>query len=407
MSTKNREMPDCVHVDVADGFRAASALLVLWFHFWQQNWLRPEIALPFLAPVGLASINLEWLPRSGYLFVDALLMLSGFCLFLPVARAVAEGRPDAGRIDARDFYRRRVARILPSYLFCLAVILIFCVLPDWPYAAAKDFWTDLLAHLTFTHSFFPASYLGTQLNGALWTLSIEAQFYLLFPLLARWFARAPLRAWAVMNGISLASVAALALLRPDLGMWLNQLPLQLCTYADGMLAALCFVRLARRPRRGRWEGLIFSALALACIWGVAGLVKRQGGAPDLQLGQLLLRLPLSALFAALLVCLALSARPLRWLFSNRLMRFLSTISFNLYIWHQYLAVQLKWRWHIPAWSGELPPNQTGDRAWQWRYTLVIHLAAFGAAIACTYLIERPCARWVLKRGRKKEKAACA
>ena len=220
MSTKNREMPDCAHVDVADGFRAASALLVLWFHFWQQNWLRPEIALPFLAPVGLASINLEWLPRSGYLFVDALLMLSGFCLFLPVARAVAEGRPDAGRIDARDFYRRRVARILPSYLFCLAVILIFCVLPDWPYAAAKDFWTDLLAHLTFTHSFFPASYLGTQLNGALWTLSIEAQFYLLFPLLARWFARAPLRAWAVMNGISLASVAALALLRPDLGMWL-------------------------------------------------------------------------------------------------------------------------------------------------------------------------------------------
>ena len=65
MSTKNREMPDCAHVDVADGFRAASALLVLWFHWWQQNWLRPEIALPFLAPVGLASINLEWLPRSG------------------------------------------------------------------------------------------------------------------------------------------------------------------------------------------------------------------------------------------------------------------------------------------------------------------------------------------------------
>ena len=110
------------YTHLADGFRALSALLVLWFHFWLQNWLRPEIATPFLAPVGIASIDLEWLPRSGYLFVDALLMLSGFCLFLPVARAVEERRPDAGRIDARDFYRRRAARILPSYLFCLAAV---------------------------------------------------------------------------------------------------------------------------------------------------------------------------------------------------------------------------------------------------------------------------------------------
>ena len=42
---KNRRI-DPHHVDVLDGIRAYSILLVLWFHFWQQNWLMPIWHVP-------------------------------------------------------------------------------------------------------------------------------------------------------------------------------------------------------------------------------------------------------------------------------------------------------------------------------------------------------------------------
>ena len=77
------------------------------------------------------------------------------------------------------------------------------------------------------------------------------------------------------------------------------------------------------------------------------------------------------------------------------MRFLSVISYNVYIWHQWIAVRLK-EWRIPFWwSGEEPPNMTGDARWQWTYTALIFLATFAVAIAATYLVEHPAARRIL------------
>ena len=86
------------------------------------------------------------------------------------------------------------------------------------------------------------------------------------------------------------------------------------------------------------------------------------------------------------------------MFSNRAARFIAAISYNLYIWHQWLAVQLK-QWRIPYWAGETPPNMTGDLSWQWRYTLLLLALSFGAAIVLTYCFERPAARLLLGTGR--------
>ena len=135
----------------------------------------------------------------------------------------------------------------------------------------------------------------------------------------------------------------------------------------------------------------FQPLPIGCIWAILRLARLQAAAQELQSSQLLLRFPLSVLFGCLLVALPLAGKPLRVLFDNRVMRFLAGISFNLYIWHQYLAVLLK-KLHLPAWSGEVPPNQTGDIQWQHRYALLIWAAAFAAALFGTYVIERPFAR---------------
>ena len=76
------------------------------------------------------------------------------------------------------------------------------------------------------------------------------------------------------------------------------------------------------------------------------------------------------------------------------MQFLSLISYNVYIWHQWIAVRFK-EWRIPFWSGDQPPNMTGDVRWQWTYTVLILLATFALAIAGTYLIEHPAAKRIL------------
>lgn len=72
-----QEPPGDKHLDVLDGFRAICVLLVGWYHIWQQGWLSPSFEIPG------QRISLDFLLRSGYLWVDGLLLLSGFLLYLP------------------------------------------------------------------------------------------------------------------------------------------------------------------------------------------------------------------------------------------------------------------------------------------------------------------------------------
>ena len=75
--------------------RALAVFGVVWFHFWQQSWISPYFELPFLSALGLSpSVSLDFLPRGGYLFVDWLLFLSAFCLFLPYAHTALSGEPE-------------------------------------------------------------------------------------------------------------------------------------------------------------------------------------------------------------------------------------------------------------------------------------------------------------------------
>ena len=74
------------------------------------------------------------------------------------------------------------------------------------------------------------------------------------------------------------------------------------------------------------------------------------------------------------------------------MRFLSGVSFNFYIWHQWLAVKLK-QWRIPPYLAAENPNQAGEMPWQLHYTLLCFFAALALAVLLTYLVEKPCAKW--------------
>ncbi len=104
---------DTKYLKVLDGIRALAVLIIVWYHFWQQSWLSPKIGF----------IYLDFIPRYGFLLVDMMILLSGFCLFIPYASAMVYGEKIP---DTKKFYIKRIARIFPSYY--LALIISFVIL---------------------------------------------------------------------------------------------------------------------------------------------------------------------------------------------------------------------------------------------------------------------------------------
>jgi len=88
-------------------------------------------------------------------------------------------------------------------------------------------------------------------------------------------------------------------------------------------------------------------------------------------------------------------RPVR-----RVLSWLAALSYSFYLWHQMLAVFLKYDLHLPAWSGDTPPNQLGDTVWMQRAEALYWLAALAVSIAAYYLIEKPAARHFKKTAQK-------
>ena len=421
------------YVDVLDGIRAISVIIVMIFHFWQQTWIFPNIKTPFLAFIGVRQIDFTPYAKVGYLFVDMMILISGFLLFLPIARNILHGEPIA---KWKEFFKKRAVRILPSYLFCILAIFIYELIAGGygkPVNTALAF-KDLLLHLVFMHTWTTQSYLSTKLNVVLWTLAIEVWFYILFPIFAcfikRWkdqkkaagsIFRAVILA-AVMIGLSFAYIygyvlnsgsafsnsidAAFASVHSNinssyLAMVINQLPAFFGTYAVGMIGALIYVAVASKLKRKFLPGLIFTVLCIGAIWLMTKMIKQCSvlDATSAQRWQITHRLPLSLVFMLVILTAAFSLGFFRFLFSNKLMKFLSGISYNLYIWHQWLCVKLKSEWRLPPWEGDTPPNQWNNavgKAWSRNYAIVITLFAFGAAILATYLIEKPAAKLLTK-----------
>ena len=389
-----RRAPDTRRVDVVDGIRVLAIGIVAWFHIWQQSWLFPTFT------VFGQWINLDPLVRSGYMWVDLMILVSGFCLYLPWARLEA----DSPLPDPMGFYRRRLARILPSYLFTLAVML--CVaLARGSYATPEDGALDVLTHLTFTEIYFYKTYYATNLNASLWTLAVLMQFYLLFPLLARGMRRWPLVIFALMMATGLGVRAVLEAAFEDPSLYFNHLGAYMDTFALGMGAAWLHVRLCRLPH-GILQRLLCSLLAVLAFWQLLLVAARQSASPDvtaIRIGQMHNRLSMGVFGALLLLGSAHGGWFLRHLLANPLTRFLSGISMQFYIWHQVLAVWIRELRIIP--SEYENPNYSGDLRWQIAYTAACVTAGIAVACLVTFLIERPAARALLRTGSREKASA--
>ena len=391
-----RTAPSDRYVDTCDGLRAIAVLIIGWFHIWQQSWLYPELTI-----FG-HYISFDPLVRSGYIFVDALILISGFCLYLPWARLRLDG---GARPDTLDFYARRLMRIHPSYLLCVGIMFVLACVTG-AYGSAAHLRLGLFSHLTYTHTFFYGAYYNTHLGGSLWTLAIEMQFYLLFPLLARAFTRRPVLTFAGMCALAFAFRTWVQGNVLDTSMYFNQLPAYLDVYACGMAAALIHVRLSR-CKPGVVSRLLCTVLTLVLVmqlWEVCKGQSASTGTNGIQLGQMVRRPVMGLLCGALVVTSAQSGLVLRRLLANPLTRFISAISLQFYIWHQTLAVWFLQARIIP--SEYENPNYAGDHPWQVAFTALCFLGAIAVSALLTYGFERPIARalqraWNAARARHK------
>lgn len=381
-----------LEIGVLYGFRALMVLFVMNYHLWQQSWISQSVT------VFGRYIGFDFWTRSSYLFVDGMILLSGFLLYLPHARAKLEG---VSVPSTKRFYFNRIVRILPSYLFAVLAALFFIAIPQQLYHSTGAMMKDVLSHLTFTFLFWPATYVSTPLNVALWTIAVEMQFYLIFPLLAKAMKKRPAITAGAMMLIAWTYRICVAQFATDTNILINQMPAFLDVYAIGMLGAIGFCRM-RRWMQGarRYERLIVYALSIAVfaagVHVLIAILKAQStaslnGHEALRLSQMEMRLPLAITLGLMMFAAAYWPHMLQKLLDNRLMRFLSTISMNLYIWHQVLAVQMRM-----AWFPDTNLLHT-DRHLQSAYTLLCISVAVLAAMAVTFGIEQPVSRWINRK----------
>lgn len=376
--------PSARQIPELNGLRVLLVFIVSWYHIWQQSWWTPHVG----------SYSLDYLVRAGYVPVDGTILLSGFLLFLPHARSMLLGEAVP---DVRTFYQKRVMRIVPSYFFVTLLMLFAVAIPYGLYHTPSAMWKDVLMHLTFTQTFDYAAYIATPIGVASWTVAIEMQAYLIFPLLARWARRNPLGTFASMTTAALLFRSWCLWNLSDFNMVVNQLVSFLDVYAMGMAAALVYVKLTtlypgeRDRKRFLWQ-IAATLLAAGAVYLIVQLLREQAGSAQtrLQSGQMYRRPAFGALLALLTLSLPFTVRPIRFLMGNKGMGFLAMISMNYYLMHQNIAVHLK-RIGFPPSVNELPNMASGgpEKPWVYQYTALCFGLSFLTAIAITFLIEKP------------------
>lgn len=402
------------YLNALDGIRAFAILIVAWYHIWQLSWLQPIKNTTLLSVFHVNSINFDWMVRTGYQMVDVMLLLSGFCLFLPYAKSMVFGSKEP---NGKTFYKKRVARIVPTYYICLLIVFIVAV-TEKQYASNGDMWEDLVSHLFFVHNYTKKGYIYTKLNGVLWTLAIEVQFYLIFPLVAKVFKKKPVHTYFVMVALSwiFDNWVIIDKVAPEnYSMWINQLPTFFSVYANGMMAAIIFVRLAhifnryieqegeKQAKSNRYMiGYFFTGIMIFSMYSYYKMMKDLTTSPRPVLWQINNRYEFTLVFAIFIIACMFAVPFVQKVLGNKVMRFFSGISFQIYVWHQFIAAQLK-KHHIPAWTGEQEPNLAGDKKWMWNYFILCWVVVILNATLVTYCIERPCTKWIMVLGRKEEK----
>ncbi len=339
-----------------DGLRAFSILLVLAAHggYSFVPWISSEWEL-----VNYLSRCL----RNGSLGVSVFFVISGYL----ITRLLRREREKTGRISLRQFYYRRVLRIFPAFYSYLGVVglLTLCGVlhlgfDQWLTAALFSI-NNAAVWLQYDDAYWFVAHF--------WTLSLEEQFYLLWPLTlvlggTKW---APRVAAALIVAMPPTRVVAYFLFPSLRGYLTMLLPTALDPIMMGCLIALAegsprFERLVKPLLRGPVAG----AALLFLLFASPYFSLRFRGAYSIVFG-----ITLNSLAIGILMLWAVR-RPQTSagrVLDSRPIVHLGVLSYSLYLWQQLFLT---------------PMNTTFTGLFPWNY-----LAVYCAALASYYLVERP------------------
>ncbi len=149
------------YIPAIDGLRAIAVIAVMLYH-----------------------LGFNWIP-GGFLGVDLFFVISGYV----ITRLLLDSIQRSGGLDLRGFYAGRVRRLLPPLLFMLVITAIF--IGVWAPDSMRRFLTDTPFAITglmnwwlvFKHQDYFESFGRPPLLQHTWSLGVEAQYYLLWPLI--------------------------------------------------------------------------------------------------------------------------------------------------------------------------------------------------------------------------------
>ena len=304
------------HIPELDGFRGMSILLVFIGHL-------VEYRVP-----GRRSYDLG--TSCGSLGVMFFFVLSGFLI-----TGLLDRERSAAGIDFRRFYIRRILRLAPAFFLFLLTVAVLMRL-GWITDVAHK---EILECLFYVRNFF-----GRSLSlGHIWSLSLEEQFYLVWPLV---FSLLPLRRSAsIVAFICLAFAAwrgaaiAAHIFSYEQGVYYERPYFRF----DSILIGACLVLwLASSSRAVRLLKRCLSLVPSLILWGSLLIWTAIGESLSRALYLSVQELLVTLALAQVVLC---ERTLFATLFRSRVLRYFGAISYSLYLWQQLFLVTA-----VPSWG---------------------------------------------------------
>ena len=367
--------PVRLNLGYLDGLRAVAAISVVLHHCLSTVWFDGTKPPPFWA-------SLVFFGHAVPMFI----VLSGFCLMLPVVRG--DGSLRGG---AAAFFKKRARRILPAYYFGLAfsLLLDFFLLGKktggiWDNTLPVT-WKSVGLHLALLQNFSVREF--STINYALWSLSLEWWIYFLFPLLVWAWKRLGAAKTTVISVTASFAVWQACIYKFHEAFSLHYIAM----FVLGMLG--CELTYSARPAarlfrdRFPWNGVAWAAAGLLLL-ASSGAVKRFSSDHVVEL-----------LVGLLTVCLLVTMGTrqeslIKRVLSHKGWVFVGSFAYSLYLIHAPLIAAI--------WQCVLHPLHIASLS---AFLLLIMLGV-PLIIACAYLFhlafERP---FMSKPAPKTEKQA--